>query len=76
MCSDPVYPRGEVRSCYVGCTRGMWDIAHLVFIVTAGRYIGYLEQKNGFSSGGVLGAADSYALMIGTKSSSCFSSNE
>ena len=48
MCSDPLDPDGEVRGCAVGCTiLGVWDIAPLVLIITAGRYIGfYKELKN------------------------------
>ena len=55
MCSDPVDPGGEVRSCYVGCRIGIWDIAPLVVIVAAGRYTGFLEQKKCFFKRGVVG---------------------
>ena len=37
---------GEVRSCSVGWTIDMWDIAPLVFIVAAGGSRGFLELKN------------------------------
>ena len=46
MCS--AHPGGEVRSCYVGFTIGMWDIAHFVLIIAAGPYIGFLELKKCF----------------------------
>ena len=48
MCSDPVDPGGEVLSSSVGCTKGMWDIAPLVWIIATGRYIGFLELKKCF----------------------------
>ena len=46
MCSDPVDPGGEVRSCYVSFTTRMcmWDMASFVLIIAAGPYIGFLEQ--------------------------------
>ena len=46
MRSDTVDPGGEVRSCSVGWTIDMWDIAPLVFIVAAGGSRGFLELKN------------------------------
>ena len=48
MCSDPVDPGGEVRGCCVGCTIAMSDVSPFVFIVTAGKNIGFLELKKCF----------------------------
>ena len=64
MCSDPLDPDGEVRECSVGCTIGVWDMAPLVLIKTAGRYTGFLGLKSAFSSGGVVGAAEFRVFLI------------
>ena len=53
MCSDPVDPDGEVRSCCMGFTIGTWDIAPFVLIIAAGPYIGFLELKKMFFPAGV-----------------------
>ena len=44
MCSAPVDPGGEVRSCCVGCILGTPEISPFVFIVAASRYMGFLTQ--------------------------------
>ena len=38
----PLDPGLEVQGCSVSCTIGMWDIAPLVFILAAGRSMGFL----------------------------------
>ena len=69
MCSDPLDPGGEVRGSFEGCTIGMWDIAPLVFIVPAGRYIGCLELKmffkrGCFRCGGIFWYSDWHKIVI------------
>ena len=72
MCSDFLYPAGEVRGCSVGCTIGMWDIAPLVLIIAAGRYTGFLERKKCLLKRGcclwVRRAAGFSGVLNGTKS--------
>ena len=55
MCYDSYDPGGEVRNSSVGCTIGVWDIAPLVLIIAAGRYIGFLELKKCFFKRGCCG---------------------
>ena len=74
MCSDTLDPGGEVRGCSVGCILGMPEISPAVFIAAASKYMGFLELRNAFSSGGVLGAAEFSGVLIGTKSLFCFRS--
>ena len=42
MCSDTRDPGGELRGCSVGLIVGMSDTALSVFILAAGRFMGYL----------------------------------
>ena len=74
ICSDSLDPGGGVRGWSVACTIRMSDIAYFVLIIEAGRYIGFLEQKNVFQSGvlWVRRAAEFSGVMIGTQSLFCF----
>ena len=53
MCSDPLDLGGEVRGYPVGCTLGMSDVTHLVFIVAAGSSIGVSRTKKKHFEAGV-----------------------
>ena len=53
MCSDPVYPGGEVRRYSVGCTIAMSDVSPFVWIQLAGPYrqgvsINFIKNKKCF----------------------------
>ena len=52
MCSAPVDPGGEVRSCCVGCILGTPEISPFVFIVAASRYMVFLAKEMFFQAGG------------------------
>ena len=51
----------------MGCVLGMPEIPPFVFIVAASRYMGFLELKKCFSSGGVLGAAEFRVFLVSDK---------
>ena len=53
MCSDTLDPGGEVRSSSVGYILGMSEISPFVFIVAAGKNIGFLELKKKLFQAGV-----------------------
>ena len=55
MCSDTLNPSGEVRGCSVGCILGMPDVSPFVFIVAAGRYMGFLDLNKCFFKRGCFG---------------------
>ena len=67
MCSDPVDPGGEVRSCYVGCILGMPEISPFVFIIAASRYMGFLELKKSFFKRGCLGCGGIRVFLVSDK---------
>ena len=56
-----------MQICSVGCVLGMPEIPPFVFIVAASRYMGFLELKKCFSSGGVLGAAEFRVFLVSDK---------
>ena len=74
MCSDTLDPGGEVRSSSVAAYWACQRLSPYVFIVAAGKNIGFLELQKCFSSGDVLSAAGFSGVVIGTKSLFCFRS--
>ena len=64
MCSDTLNPAGDVEICSVSCILGMPEISPFVFIEAARRYMGFLELKKCFSSGGVLDATEFRVFLV------------
>ena len=64
MCSDTLDPGGEVRGCSVGLVVGMSGTAPFVFILVAGRSMGFLQlkTKSMLFQGGVLWVRRDFVL--------------
>ena len=73
MCSDTLIPGGEVRGCCVGCILGMPEISPFEFIAASHELHGISRTKEMLFEG-VLGAAKTSGVLIGTKSLFCFRS--